>query len=161
MTIYKYHRTLFSLMVAVIITTMISSSAQADGRRGFSVKDVKGDYAFYFDGQIVGVGQVAATGAFHADGRGNVTRAVHTISVLGYSRTETFTCTIAVNPNGTGSANCPLDNPAAGAPPEETFDFVLEDNAKAFRMVGTTEGFVVLGGGRRQQKCICVSGSQI
>jgi hypothetical protein len=119
-------------------------------RKEFSVVDIKGRYSFFFDGQIVGVAPVAATGAFRADGKGNITSAVRTISVGGQPQTETFTCTLTVNPNGTGSAICPLDNPAPGFPPVETFDFVLEDKARAFRMVGTTAGIVVLGGGHKQ-----------
>lgn len=129
---------------------IFTSSVLAEEKHGFSVKDVKGNYSFSFDGQIVGYGPVAATGAFVADGKGHVTEAVRTISFLGYPRTETFTCTLKVNDNGTGEANCPLDNPAPGAPAVETFDFVLEDNAKSFRMVGTTPGIVVLGGGQKQ-----------
>ena len=126
------------------------NSLLADDKRGFSVKDVKGNYSFSFDGEIVGIGPLAATGAFQADGKGNVTEAVRTISFLGDARTETFSCTLEVNANGTGKANCPLDNPAPGAPAVETFDFVLEDNAKSFRMVGTTPGIVVLGGGSKR-----------
>ncbi|MBW2448898.1 MAG: hypothetical protein JRE92_00545 [Deltaproteobacteria bacterium] len=123
-------------------------SALAD--KGFSVKDVRGNYGFSFQGQIVEVGPVAAVGLITADGRGNVTEAVRTISINGVPVTETFTCTITVNPDGTGSAVCPLDDPLPGAPPEETFDFVLEHKARAFRLVGTTPGIVVVGSGRKQ-----------
>jgi hypothetical protein len=123
-------------------------SALAD--KGFSVKDVRGNYGFSFQGQIVGVGPVAAVGLITADGGGNITDAVRTISINGVPTTETFSCTITVNPDGTGSAVCPLDDPAPGAPPVETFDFVLEDKARAFRLVGTTFGIVVVGSGREQ-----------
>ncbi len=118
--------------------------------KGFSERDVRGAYAFSFDGEIVGVGPVAATGMMRSDGRGNIPDAVRTISVNGVPLTETFTCTLTVNPNGTGTAVCPLDSPAPGFPPVETFDFVLEDKARAFRFVGTTPGIVVLGSGLQQ-----------
>ena len=117
----------------------------------FSVADVKGNYSVSFDGEILGVGPVAATGAFYADGKGNIPKAVRTISVGGEPNTETFTCTLIVNPNGTGSATCPLDDPAPGFPDVETFDFVIEDDGDAFRIVGTTAGIVVLGSGRKQR----------
>jgi hypothetical protein len=57
---------------------------------------------------------------------------------------------LTVNAKGTGSAVCPLDNPAPGFPPVETFDFVLEEKGKALRFVGTTPGIVVLGSSARQ-----------
>lgn len=43
-----------------------------------------------------------------ADGKGNVTEAVWTINVGGASTTETCSCTLNVNANGTGPAVCPL-----------------------------------------------------
>lgn len=132
-----------------LLSTFTAANAGSSGKE-YSVADIKGNYGFSFDGQIVGVAPVAATGAFSADGKGNITSAVRTISVGGVPVTETFTCTLTVNPDGTGSAVCPLDQPAPGFPAVETFDFVLEDNKKAFRMVATTPGVVVLGAGRKQ-----------
>ena len=137
------------ILTIALLAASTAINAESSGKT-FSVADVKGNYGFSFDGQIVGVAPVAATGAFSADGKGNITSAVRTISVGGVPITETFTCTLTVNPNGTGSAVCPLDQPSPNFPAVETFDFVLEDNKKAFRMVGTTPGAVVLGAGRRQ-----------
>jgi hypothetical protein len=116
----------------------------------FTEGDVKGRYGFSFQGEVVGVAPVAATGRMLADGKGNITDAVRTINVGGVPATETFTCTLIVNADGTGSAVCPLDEPAPGFPPVETFDFVIEENGKAFRFVGTTPGIVVLGSGVKQ-----------
>lgn len=137
------------LISIALLATFTAVNAQPSGKE-FSVADIKGSYGFSFDGELVGVAPVAATGAFSADGKGNITSAVRTISVGGVPLTETFTCTLTVNPNGTGSAVCPLDQPSPGFPAVETYDFVLEDNKKAFRMVGTTPGAVVLGAGRKQ-----------
>ncbi len=135
-------------VVATALTLVTAAVAVAD--KTFTSRDVKGNFAFSWQGEIVGLGPVAAAGLIDADGKGNITQAVRTISVGGSSVTQTFTCTLAVNPNGTGSADCLLDDPAPGFLPQETFDFVLEDKAKGFRFVGTTPGFVVLGSGRRQ-----------
>lgn len=143
-------KTLKIFVFGLLIGFVVTGSVLADEKLGFSVKDIKGHYSFSFDGQIYGVGPVAAIGAFQADGKGSITEAVRTISVLGEARMESFTCTLEINPNGTGKANCPLDNPTPGAPDVETFDFVLEGNGKSFRLVGTTPGIVVLGGGQRQ-----------
>jgi hypothetical protein len=133
----------------VALTLNLTTSVVALADKTFTDRDVKGNYAFSFQGEILGLGPVAATGAFKADGRGNLTDAVRTIS-FGSTLTQTFTCKISVNPNGTGSAECPLDEPIAGFPDIETYDFVLEDNANGVRFVGTTSGFVILGSGRRQ-----------
>ena len=139
------------LPVSGVVTADSDSDKHDSDRDEFSVADVIGDYSFSFDGQIVGIAPVAATGAFSANGKGKITEAVRTISVGGQTNTETFTCTLIVNPNGTGSATCPLDDPAPGFPEVETYDFVIEDDGDAFRMVSTTAGVVVLGSGRKQR----------
>ena len=136
---------IFNVLLLICVSPSTVFAAQ-----GFSVKDVRGDYGFSFQGQIIGVGPVAAVGALSADGKGNVTEAVRTISINGVPLTETFTCTLTVNANGTGTAVCPLDNPAPGFPPVETFSFVLEEKGRAFRLVGTTPGIVVVGSGQQQ-----------
>lgn len=138
------------VFVCTLMSFLCAQLGTALADKGFSVKDVRGNYGFSFQGQIVDVGPVGAVGRITADGDGNVTEAVRTISINGVPVTETFTCTITVDPDGTGSAVCPLDNPIPGSPPVETFDFVLEDKARAFRIVGTTPGIVVVGSGREQ-----------
>ena len=75
---------------------------------------------------------------------------MRTVNVNGTAVQQTFTCTYFVNPNGTGSASCSLDNPLPGAPTVETFDFVLEDAGRTFRLIGTTAGITVVGGGTKQ-----------
>ena len=137
---------LFLVVTALVLSPM--SGALAD--KSFTVRDVKGSYGFSFQGEIVGLGSTAAAGMMVADGEGNISEAVRTINVGGVPATQTFTCTLTVNANGTGSAVCPLDDPEPGAPAGETFDFVLEANSKAFRFVGTTPGIVILGSGARQ-----------
>ena len=139
-----------TLVFVCLLSLLCTPLSSAVAGKGFSVKDVRGNYGFSFQGEILGVGPVAAVGRITADGEGNITDAVRTISLSGVSVTETFTCTITVNPDGTGSAVCPLDDPAPGAPPVETFDFVLDDKARAFRLLGTTPGVVVVGSGREQ-----------
>ena len=140
----RVHTVLFG---ATLLTAQLSLALAANE---FTEKDVRGAYAFSFRGEIVGVGPVVATGRMFADGNGNIPEAVRTISVNGVPQTETFTCSITVDANGTGSAVCPLDNPAPGFPAIETFDFVLEEKGRSFRFVGTTPGIVVLGSGLNQ-----------
>ena len=135
------------LFGATLLAAQLSSAFAAND---FTERDVRGAYGFSFHGEIIGVGPIAASGRMFADGNGNIPEAVRTISINGVPQTETFSCTISVGGDGTGSAVCPLDNPAPGFPPVETFDFVLEDKGRSFRFVGTTPGIVVLGSGRLQ-----------
>ena len=126
--------------------------------RTFTEMDVRGAYAFSFEGTVIQLGPavamvaapIAAAGVVVADGTGNIIDAVRTLNVNGTAVKQTFTCIYSVNPNGTGSATCALANPLPGAPLAETFDFVLEDAGRAFRLIGTTPGITVAGSGTRQ-----------
>lgn len=140
----RYIRFLFYAFCILFV-----SFSQA-GDKGYTLADVKGNYGFSFNGQIVGYAPIAAAGIITADGEGNIPTAVRTISVGGIVNTQTFSCTYTINPNGLGSASCPLDDPIPGFPEIETFDFVMEDKGKAFRIVGTTPGVVIVGSGKRQ-----------
>jgi hypothetical protein len=149
------------LLVSGLITPLaagvVSSNAgttddpERDKQRTFRDADVKGSYAFSFHGTVIGVGPVAATGVVVADGKGNITSGVRTINFNGSVAQQTFSCKYFVNSDGTGSAECPLDNPLPGAPAVETFDFALEAKGRAFRLLGTNAGITVLGSGAKQQ----------
>ena len=138
---------LFTLLLGVLL---LFATGKANAQKVFSEKSVRGFYGFSFQGEIVGVGPVAAIGALEADGNGNITTASRTININGVPIQQTFTCTYSVYPDGTGSAVCPLDDPLPGAPAVETFDFVLINKAKGFQFAGTTPGIVVLGTGTKQ-----------
>ncbi len=51
-----------------------------------------------------------------------------------------------------GSSVPKLSFDVPGFPSVETFDYVVEENGKAFRLVGTTPSIVILGGGDRKHK---------
>ena len=136
-------------LLAAIVMSVSATGVSAE--KSFTVKSIKkGGYAFSFEGEIIGVGPVVAAGVMESDGNGNITEAVRTISINGVPTTQTFTCSYSINPDGSGSATCPLDNPGPGFPSVETFDLALEDKAHSFRFVGTTPGVAVLGSGTRQ-----------
>ncbi len=149
-------RKILFVLSAVAMTVFIVRAVSADKifprpeGKIFSERDVRGRYVFSFQGEVVGAAIIAAAGVITADGRGNITDGVRMISVNGVPSTQTFTCSIVVHPNGTGSANCPSDNPAPGFPQIETYNFVLQDNDKAFKFIATMLGTVVLGTGERQ-----------
>jgi hypothetical protein len=147
---------IMSGLVVLLVVSFINSNVgavddfQRHKEKRFRDADVEGPYAFSFDGTVIGIGPIAATGVVIADGRGNITSGVRTLNFNGFVAQQTFTCKYAVNPDGTGSADCALDNPLPGAPAVETFDFALEKKARAFRLIGTTPGFTVLGSGAKQ-----------
>src|SRR4030095_8079797 len=120
------NRLRLALIVSGLITPLVvgfvnsnagtSDSPQRDKGRTFRNADVEGPYAFSFEGTVIGAGPVAATGVVVADGKGNITSGVRTLNVSGFVAQQTFTCEYSVNPDGTGSAVCLLDNPLPGAP---------------------------------------------
>ena len=130
-----------------LVAIAVGNSAIAG--KQFDLSDVQGRYAFTFDGEITDVGPVAASGYLVADGNGNIFEAKRTISTALGAVTETFTCVVAVDADGMGSAECPLDEPQPDAPSVEGFDFVIARDRQSFRFVGTTQGFVVTGTGHR------------
>ena len=137
-------------LVGANVYTINPAFADKDGNsRTYKLSDVKGRYGFSFQGEVIGVGSIAAVGTIKADGKGNIPEAVRTVNFLGTTNTQTFSCTYTINLDGTGSAKCPVDLPLPGFPPEETFDYVIEEEGKAFRIVGTTPGVVVIGDGHK------------
>jgi hypothetical protein len=136
------------VIATVALTVLLIEPVSAD--KSFSVRDVKGRYVFSFQGEMPGVAVFAATGVIVADGKGSITAGVRMITVNGVPSTGTFTCSITVHLNGTGSAVCPPDNPTPGFPAVETYGFVLSENGRTFRFVSTVEGLVILGSGERQ-----------
>ena len=147
-------------MTLAFVTVAGSPSAIAEDdddrdHKGFTLKDLRGSFGFSFQGTILdpnlGPLPVAATGWLKIDGKGNITDASRTINVAGKAFEQTFSCRLIVfNSNGTGSAECPIDNPLPGAPGIETFDFVVDDDVNEYRFVGTTDDIVLVGTGRRQ-----------
>jgi hypothetical protein len=118
------------------------------GGKKYSESDVKGRYGFSFSGEIIGVGPIAAVGYIVADGKGNIPEAERTMVVLGTATTQSFSCTYTMQPSGMGHSECMIDDAPAGTP-LEAFDVIMEENGKAFRLVGTTPGLVIIGAGHR------------
>ena len=138
------------LLSALLILFGFTSFALAKDKNGYDLADIRGTYGFKVHGEIIGVGPLVITGYLKMDGNGNIPEAVRTVSVNGLANTQTFTCTFDINPNGTGSVVCPIDNPAPGFPPYETFDFVFWDDTDGFYVVTTLDGVTAVGEGRKQ-----------
>jgi hypothetical protein len=138
---------LFSMFVLGLGVLVAPVSARADDRE-FTVGDVRGPYGFSWDGTIgagtPGAVPAAAEGLLVADGEGNFTEAVRTLSVNGAVSHQTATGKYTVNPNGTGSATL-LVNFGSGVKRIETFEFVIVDNGKEAPFIGTNPGVVIRG----------------
>ena len=145
---------LFVLVVtSVLLTSFASPNAEADGRRGFSVRDIRGDYSVAFDGEITEgplVGHAVAVGRVRSNGRGNFVFS-RTLNVNGMAiLPQTGECEYSVNPDGTGAADCTVMTP--GQPnARETFAFTIV-STKEVDFVSTTPGAAVLGVGKKQSR---------
>jgi hypothetical protein len=149
---------LFSLFVFCLL-----GATNALAEKKFNKMQVVGSYAYSFQGEIsegsdfagLGAGHIVAAGLIeiHPDSDGSCelgdlrATGMRTFSVAGKIRDNAFVCCLTLESNGTGDASCVV--PGVDLP-EETFDFVIENNAKAFRYVGTTPGLSVLGSATRQ-----------
>ena len=136
------------LMICSLFGFGFSTITHADDdkkqMKKFSLADLKGRYAFAFDGSIPGVGPVVASGMFVADGKGNITDGNRSFNLSGTTLQQTFICTYTMNVNGTGSAECPLTSPTPG-PAVETFDFTINKKGNLGWYISTNPGIVVLG----------------
>jgi hypothetical protein len=125
---------------------------EARGSRGFSVKDLRGDYSVSFQGEITEgplLGHVVAVGIAHSDGDGNL-RVTRTININGSLVLEqTGVCEYSVRRNGAGQADCTFS--AVGFPDvEESYALAIVDKGEV-DYISTTPGTAVLGIGKKQQ----------
>jgi hypothetical protein len=111
----------------------------------FDESDIRGDYAFTFDGSA-GPVPIAAVGRFYGDGKGNLLNGSRTLVAGGTVLEQTFNCTCVVWGDGRGAANCQV----IGADPE-SFSFVLFKHGQETYFVGTTPGIVVHGSAVKQR----------
>jgi len=135
---------LHRLLKASILLMFVAAAAEARADR-FDEGDIRGDYVFTFDGSA-GTAPVAAVGRFVGDGRGNLLNGSRTLVVAGAKYEQTLTCTYTVDPDGSGTATCPVDGNGT-----ETFSFVLFKHGDETYLVGTTAGFTVHGNAIRQK----------
>jgi hypothetical protein len=138
---------LFLLLVLGMGALVAPVSARADEEE-FTVGSVRGSYGFSWDGTVgagtSGAVPAAAVGLLVADGEGNFTEAVRTLTVNGSVSRQTATGTYTVNPNGTGSAVLHV-NFGAGPLVTETFEFVIVKGGREAPFIGTNPGVVIRG----------------
>lgn len=151
------HRTVSAVLLSILalssslLLSLATPSVDARGNRGFSVKDIRGDYSVSFHGEIAEgpvVGHAVAVGAGHSDGKGNL-RVTRTLNINGtFIVEQTAVCTYSVNPNGTGEASCTFSAP--GLPDsQEDYALVIVDHSEV-DYISTTPGTAVLGTGKKQ-----------
>jgi hypothetical protein len=83
-----------TLLALSVTSLLLSSTSAAFAESSFTETNVKGRYEFSFQGEVVGVAAVAATGMMIAHAKGKITEAVRTINVGGVPITETSSCTL-------------------------------------------------------------------
>ena len=137
--------TLFSkLFLTLSLAALLAPSGT--GQSAFTTQDVRGTYAFTFEGSLTRVttGQaipVTAVGVFTLDGQGKVTKGARYLNVGGQVVRETASGTYTVNADGTGTASftvIPVEGEAPVVPPTlETFNFVFK-SGRAGWGIGST-----------------------
>lgn len=121
-----------------------AASIAPQGGPQYSLRSLQGDHGFTYDGTILGVGPVAASGPIRFDGRGNLS-ASYATNVNGVQFRGTFVGTYTVNADGSGSVALQL--PRLGL--QAHGDFVLLDEGKGTFFSCTDAGFSITGQTRR------------
>lgn len=108
---------------------------------------LKGSYGYTFRGSIGQQGLAVGHGTMRFDGNGGVTgtEMIH-LFPLG-TATRTYTGTVSVNTDGTGSLKVTYASPDPETTPEATanFSFVAVNAQKELRFIQTDPGFIISG----------------
>jgi hypothetical protein len=144
---------LSALASSILLGGVATASADNRGNRGFSLRDIRGDYSVTFEGEVTEgpvVGHAVAAGLGRSDGKGNL-RVNRTININGTLILEqTGVCTYTVEPSGAGKASCTFSAP--GVPDSsETYALVIVDHTEV-DYISTTPGIAVLGVGKKQKR---------
>jgi len=127
------------LALLCLLAAGCTSSAFAQIR--FSVRDLRGTYAFTFQGTLINTMTaqpipVAAVGVLTLDGEGKVTRATRHLNLAGQIVRASATGTYTVTPDGLGTATftvTPLEGEPPITPPTlEVFHFVLRNRQSGY-----------------------------
>ena len=132
------------MLKPLLLSLALTSSLFAQA--GFTLRDIRGTYAFSFQGTLVRAATgtaipVAAVGVFTLDGEGKVTKATRILNVSGQVIRESATGTYTVNSEGIGSATF-IVLPADGEPPvvpptREVFHFSMASRRIGMGMSGS------------------------
>ena len=135
------------MLKPILLSLALSSSLLAQA--GFTARDLRGTYAFSFQGTLVRAATgtpipVAAVGVLTLDGEGKITKATRILNVAGQVVRETSTGTYTVNSEGIGSATfivIPVDGEPPVVPPtREVFHFSMVSRRVGLGMSGSIVG---------------------
>jgi len=132
-----------SIIAAAGLISLAAFFPTAGAAQEFKVSDLRGDYAFKFQGTLLQNGNpvpIAAVGVLTLDGQGRVTKATRFLNVAGMIVRQTATGTYTVNADGTGTSAFDVV-PAAGQPAffpptREVFQFTLVSRSRGFGLTG-------------------------
>ena len=132
------------MLKPLLLSLALCSSLFAQA--GFTLRDMRGTYAFSLQGTLVRAATgaaipIAAIGVMTLDGEGKVTKATRILNVSGLVIRESATGTYTVNSEGVGSATFTVI-PADGEPPvvpptREVFHFTLVSRRVGMAMSGS------------------------
>lgn len=126
------------------VSAAASRVAAPQGGPCHTLRSLQGSHGFTYDGTILGVGPIAASGPIQFDGRGNLS-ASYATNVNGVQFRGTFVGNYTVNPDGSGSVTLRL--PRLGL--QAHGDFVLVDDGRGTFFSCTDAGFAITGQTRR------------
>lgn len=135
----------------------ISSAGLAiadDHGHGCSAAKIRGTYAFFQQGSIVGIAPLpvpaADVGIFHADGNGNMTGS-EVVNAGGQVFSDTFTDGVyEVNPDCTGTATWTAVFSDGRPPQTRTASLVVTDKFEEIYILSTAPGTVLVGTARKR-----------
>lgn len=145
----KYKDSFKRLPLLLLVLGFLSVSPNTQASDGdipaFSNANIQGRYVFSANGTASNVGPVAVIGQFIADGFGNITNGVNTVSLNGQIIQQTFTCSYNVSSNGTGTSACPVTTISSDSPgpATSTFSFVITNKSSEIEFVQTDPGVVM------------------
>ncbi|MBM3739995.1 MAG: hypothetical protein FJW39_29910 [Acidobacteria bacterium] len=137
---------LFKHSFVRLITLSMTLAAGVFAQPGFTVRDLRGTYAFSFQGTLVRIATntpipVAAVGVFTLDGEGKVTKGTRILNVAGQVVRETATGTYTINSEGVGTATftvIPIDGEPQVVPPtREVFHFTMTNRRTGAAISGS------------------------
>jgi hypothetical protein len=99
---------LHSLLILALMFAAVPASAEEDE---FDNGDFEGSFGLFTEGTAtIGQSNFVVVGRATADGNGNVS-GTRTVKATGFDAfPEIFTCTYTVNPDGTGTAACEIED---------------------------------------------------
>jgi hypothetical protein len=134
---------LTTLVLIALVTFVVSTSATAHAKKRCTLARAAGDWGFTDSGSVLGIGPRIAVGRFTADTAGNFNGNA-TVNLNGTISSETFTGTITLSADCTGSGVVNLVDPSGNKIATITTQLVYVNNMREAHEIFTS---IVLANG--------------